>query len=187
MQLDTRFASAGIKKQYVNLTKFQSIEKSEIMLSFHKRFSEIMLGWDAKKKIKQQCYVIMTPISTLSWNVLSLAALISHSCHMLAARRKNLLNGGRWFSFFEAISLSRAQFAIHFRLKLKESQSIYKLVHICFFLMSDNVSQVLLPLTELPSNVINPSISRQLHPLFTTQFITLFVGELWCVQTLSTF
>lgn len=113
--------------------KFQSIEKSEIMLGFQKRFSEIMLGWDAEKKIKQQCYVIMTPISTLSWNVLSSAALISHSCHMLAARKKNLLNGGRWFSFFEAISLSRAQFAIHFRLKLKESQSIYKLVHICFF------------------------------------------------------
>lgn len=163
--------------------KFQSIEKSEIMLGFQKRFSEIMLCWDAKKKIKQQCYVIMTPISTLSWNVLSSAAIISHSCHMLAARRKNLLNGGHWFSFFEAISLSRAQFAIHIRLKLKESQSIYKLVHICFFLMSDNVSQVLLPLTEL----INPSISRQLHPLFTTQFITLFVGELWRVQTLSAF
>lgn len=167
--------------------KFQSIEKSEIMLGFQKRFSEIMLGWDAEKKIKRQCYVIMTPISTLSWNVLSSAALISHSCHMLAARKKNLLNGGRWFSFFEAISLSRAQFAIHFRLKLKESQSIYKLVHICFFFMSHNVSQVLLPLTELPSNVINPSISRQLHPLLTTQFITLFVGELWCVQTLSAF
>ena len=135
MQLDTRFESACIKVKtiYVNLMKFQSIEKSEIMLGFQKRFSEIMLCWDAKKKIKQQCYVIMTPISTLSWNVLSLAALISHSCHMLAARRKNLLNGGRWFSFFEAISLSRAQFAIHFRLKLKESQSIYKLVHICFF------------------------------------------------------
>ena len=43
MQLDTRFASAFIEKQYVNLMKFQSVEE-KILRHFQKRFSEIVPG-----------------------------------------------------------------------------------------------------------------------------------------------